>query len=731
MKRLLLIIAFVLLWAIGAHAQTIPPMTVVTVCPIGGRYPTIHDATRAIAGDYSQLYDVQICKGTYNEAPGKLDFNGVIEGMGASQDDVLVQLPTAAGAASQYYFAVGTQITPYPGSNLIFRNFHVDGTVPCKNGTLACKAPRAVQIQSADNVRFENMHFTDNQDDILGNPWTPADGIGTVTVVNSNLEKGCSPNGPSHHIYVNFGVLDVENNTFGPCAYGYPVKSRSFRTIVNHDIFTLNMANTGVPASGAVDISEGGTATITYNTLAFGPLTGTDGQPAQAFLLGGTLGRNLPASYVLDHNIVALPGVTHAFTVVSNLDQNQAVSITNTVLPAKSALRAVLQGQGTIGPGNTYADGSAVTEVTQNTEFFSYGLFADYRSTSTPLTVAAPFANKTIWAGDAMLTVTSSGGAVIGGPGGVNIGPGAVQFVWTDPASQSNVLHDLTYFQEISTYGQNDTVSVAGPCKVAPVNVFAGTTTFSHSVIPTPAPFCQLRVYNGATLVDHTAAGEADTLWVYKGGTALIDGPGAYYAGALAESDAIIQATGLGSPAYTFTIQGGWVGGGYRTGSYNFTGYDAGPDNLPTFTLGATTSEPYVLSLRGGGVVYAGVNKVSIAGNTRSKGPTISQITYHVQSSVVGSAVNGQFGPVKVVLDGSGVVKASRANNSAQPITIDVAGGSGSVEVAQSWRPTVDACHLNGAAIASQGAVGANYVIHLSTGGTLQFDATKTAPSCS
>jgi hypothetical protein len=122
-------------------------------------------------------------------------------------------------------------------------------------------------------------------------------------------------------------------------------------------------------------------------------------------------------------------------------------------------------------------------------------------------------------------------------------------------------------------------------------------------------------------------------------------------------------------------------------------------------------------------VVYAGDNAVDLDGSFRHLGPPPHPVTYHVQSSAAGSVVNSGFGALNLYMDGPGTLKAGRAKNSTQPIYLEIEPkGSGSVEIANPWRRTLDVCYLNGATIASQGAVGRDYVLHLTNAGTVQFD---------
>jgi hypothetical protein len=155
------------------------------------------------------------------------------------------------------------------------------------------------------------------------------------------------------------------------------------------------------------------------------------------------------------------------------------------------------------------------------------------------------------------------------------------------------------------------------------------------------------------------------------------------------------------------------------------TTFEDAPSHIPTITLAATTGETYFIEAVGGGTIFAGNNKVEVGGNRRARGPAPRPIAYHVQSSEAGSAVRAVFSPISVYLDGPGRVNVDRADRSPQPTRVEVdANGSGFVEITNPWRNGIDVAVLNGVTIASQGRVGANYVVGFTNGGSVQFDNT-------
>jgi len=732
----------------------IAPAATLTVCGSGGaQYTTIHSALRAAAGDYSRPYDVRItCGGTYDEVPGRIDFNGTLE---ATAPGVMVQDTLAAGA--QYYFAVGTMTTPWPGSQLTMKGFHIDGLVRCPDGTVACKTRRCVQIQSTGRVTFDSMDFTNCQDGVLGADWTPGLGYKSgLTIFSGNrFNNNCSPNGPSHSIYINAGTVVVggtidvggtpvvaQPNVFGECNVGYNVKSRALRTIVDNNTFVQNFT---VASSAAIDDSNGGLLEVVGNTMTYGPQTGKR-QPAYGILLGGLLGQNIPASYKIDRNTMTLSGVAVPFTPVSSLDNNSNVLVTNNRLPPRSALRGglIIDGQGSIGAGNTYANGARVTPVVQNIAWDSTTLLADYRGTATPHDIAVGQPEKTVRGGNGLLTVSvnASTDAVIGGPGGINLHQerdGNNVWVWTDRASISNNVTLTKGFQTFD-YGANDVLTVPGfPCRKSAINVLAGHTTLRFES-PTEATTCQAFIYNGATLTVHEA-NAYNAFQVYPGGSLSIDGT--VRREAVSETDGRVsvsvnvQTDTAGRTPFVFSVNDGAVEGDTWVTAHSgtiaairgwrMTTFEDDPAHIPTITLSGPISQTYFIDAASGGVIFAGDNKVEVGGSGRARGPAPRPITYHIQGSAAGSTINAEFSPVSVYLDGPGHAKVGQANKSAQPARLEVdADGSGSVEITSPWRNGTDVAVLRGVAIASQGRVGSNYVVGFTNGGTVQFDHTGT-----
>jgi hypothetical protein len=739
------------------------PTQVISVCPVGCAYSDPHTAIRSVAGDYSKYYIFQIAPGVYNGAIGIADFNGEIDGTGASRGDTVIE---ATGARPQAILRIGSMITPYPGSHFKVSNITINGTL-----ATGAKQSRCVQVQSAGVIQFNNVEIDDCQMGILGQDWTPTDGHGVIIVSGSGFKRNGSNNGPSHPIYVGFGTLCVGQcnltvngttyvgvgNEFWDVNYGYGTKSRAKKTIVSHNVYNMG---TVLADSGAVHIAEGGSALIADNVMNFGTLTGTNAQPPQAILLGGILGQFVPWNIQIQGNKINLNGVTKPFTPISSLLSETGVNVSSNVFPAANALGKadILAGPGTIGTGNIYGDGASVTPRVQNTSINGSPVLADYRGTSTPqsVTITTAKGGQTVWGGGGLLTVSmagkSNGAYVIGGPGGVNFSQVQTSnpaWVWTDPASVQNTISLTRGFQTLD-YGKNDTITVGGAAPGGngnPINVLAGATTVNIDTSQaTQNPNTMVKVMGASATINDAFYNSANvdvSVDAWPGSTVRFRGTGVRPTFGATNStidvDTTLTPASGASMRFVHTIEGGGItsgplvvanGGTVKAMSgWGLTSYNSSLIP-PVIRLKESTSVPYTFNAVGGGTLYAGIDQVSLTGNGLALGPAPLPVVWHIEGSAAGSSINALFSPQSIFLDGPGTALIKRANKSTQPTQLEMdVNGSGSVEVTAPWR-NIDACVLNGVSITSQGAVGSNYVIHVSSGGTAQFDRMK-AVSCS
>lgn len=778
-------------------------VTVGTGCPGGCTYPDPQTAFTALSGNYSnQTFDVQIQPGNYQRAGWKkLDFNGTVEGMGTIASNITlgngsVVSTTAPGVVfgcytcgsgqPQAYLTVGTEASPYPGVNLVLKNFEMDGTITSNStgATVSQKQKQCIQTQAIGNVLVENVVFINCQDGIIGDPWTPTDGSGILLLSNSVWQNNCSSAGPSHGFYIQTGSIAVgavtvtmqgqtitgTANTFGECNAGYNNKSRAPNTTIKGNYYYMNFGPCA--SSGAIDIPNGGTLDIENNIQVFGSVTGlpTCGQssnPAQGILLGAELGDFQPSSWTIAGNTQTLVGVTKKFTSVSNLQNLPGTFvISNNTLPLASALNNVLQGLGTIGTGNVYADSSPVTPAVQNTLIQGLSLVADYRGMSGPQSVTMTGVNGhngSAWGGNGVLTATlqtgSYGANVAGGPGGMVLsttGPAAPNlWFWTAPNS-TNTININAQFNGF-TFG-TDTINLGNYPGVVcnsgtPIVVEEGTTTvnINTSNIGTLSnPTCKFYTQNTGTLIVnsqyHTSANSDISFSMYPGSVATLAGSGVRPGGLGTNATFIEQSyTAIPSTGSPVIFDGTISGGGFSFGPIAtaanglvtvISGWAEGSFESSTGSPIAIRHDPvsinYTASFAGGGTVYAGIDKVTLSGSTRSLGPPPRIIALHVQEAAAGTTMNSGPGAFQAYLDGSGVVTASRANaqNQSDYVEIDP-GGNGTVTVAQAWRPSLDKCGL-GQGVTQTGSTvaGGATTLTFSTGGKAIFQGTTSGVVC-
>lgn len=112
-----------------------------------------------------------------------------------------------------------------------------------------------------------NSQFLDNQDGILADP----DPNGVIVVKNSTFTDNGSGTGYTHALYAGqIKSLTVENSIFNGTKVGHDIKSRAATTLVTGNYLDDGLTGT---TSYAIDISNGGNATITGNQIVQGPNT--------------------------------------------------------------------------------------------------------------------------------------------------------------------------------------------------------------------------------------------------------------------------------------------------------------------------------------------------------------------------------------------------------------------------------------------------------------------------
>lgn len=117
------------------------------------------------------------------------------------------------------------------------------------------------------NLTIDKCIFLENQDGILANPIAGA----SILIDHSTFTNNGSGTGQTHAVYVNsMASLTVQNSTFNGTRVGHDIKSRAAVTVVANNYLDDGVTGT---ASYAIDVPNGGLATIRGNQIVQGPST--------------------------------------------------------------------------------------------------------------------------------------------------------------------------------------------------------------------------------------------------------------------------------------------------------------------------------------------------------------------------------------------------------------------------------------------------------------------------
>jgi hypothetical protein len=217
--------------------------SVLTVGPTG-EYATI----AAAVGAARPNDDIQVASGTYTNDFATITIPLTIEGIGTTP--ILLATQQIPNGKAILVTQASVTIT-----NLEFQG----ATVADGNGA-------GIRYESGDLVVTSSI-FSNNQDGILAasNP------TGTVTIQSSTFIDNGSGTGFTHAVYIDaVGRATITDSNFQGTAVGHDIKSRALETIITGN--TLDDGATGT-TSYAIDLSNGGVATISGNQITQGPNT--------------------------------------------------------------------------------------------------------------------------------------------------------------------------------------------------------------------------------------------------------------------------------------------------------------------------------------------------------------------------------------------------------------------------------------------------------------------------
>ena len=225
---------------------TYPTQTVLTV-GVGKQFQTINAAIQA-ADQMGGNADIKVDAGTYTNDGGYLwdGINNVtIEGVGGM-----------AKIVDPTYYAGGKAAIVTGGQNIALKNLDISGvTVPDGNGA-------GIRYDQG-TLLLDNVHLHNNQNGILGG----ADAAGSITIQNSEIDHNGTSAGNTHNIYIgDVANFTLTNSYVHDANVGHEVKSRA----ENNTITNNRILDNGGTSSYAIDLPNGGNATITGNVIEQG-----------------------------------------------------------------------------------------------------------------------------------------------------------------------------------------------------------------------------------------------------------------------------------------------------------------------------------------------------------------------------------------------------------------------------------------------------------------------------
>jgi hypothetical protein len=187
---------------------------------------------------------------------------------------------TIQGIHGTPVFSITTNIANGKGILVINASATIEN-LEFRSATVASGNGAGIRYQAGDLI-VRNSRFVGNEDGILATPLTS--GTGTLlidkSVFQGNGVATGAQSGFDHAIYATrVASLTVSNSNFQGTQVGHDIKSRAARTVVTGN--TLDDGVTGT-TSYAIDVSNGGNATITGNTITQGVNTQNEAMIAYA-----------------------------------------------------------------------------------------------------------------------------------------------------------------------------------------------------------------------------------------------------------------------------------------------------------------------------------------------------------------------------------------------------------------------------------------------------------------
>ena len=245
-----------------------------------GEFATLSSAVASATGSYNSAntYIIDIDPGTYANDATIVNIPMTIQNDNPGGGAVILDDSADQGASPTYVISNRKGILITNASVTINGLTFQGAAIPDSAGGNGA----GIRAQAGD-LSVYNSSFINNQDGILTNP----DAAMNVLIDNSVFDGNGNATGPyagfTHAIYVGENAsLTVSNSTFNGTNAGHDIKSRAAVNLITNNYLDDGVTGT---ASYAIDISNGGAATIDGNTIVQG--TNTQNQAMIAYDAGG------------------------------------------------------------------------------------------------------------------------------------------------------------------------------------------------------------------------------------------------------------------------------------------------------------------------------------------------------------------------------------------------------------------------------------------------------------
>jgi hypothetical protein len=248
-----------------------PPTEGVLQVGQGRQYQRISDAVAVTNADLEKTYVIQVLPGTYTN-----DFSTITRPVTIEVDPCCAGQPVILNATVDLPNQKGILLAfaSLTVNGLTFQGAHISNALGGNGAGI-----RDQNTSPSARLIVQNSLFTDNQEGILTGPNHDQ----VVMVSNSSFINNGNPdvNFFQHAIYIGeAGSLNVSNSLFCGQLIGHNVKSRAQVTVVTNNriydgVVNPNTSEGCEPGSSslAIDVANGGAATITGNQIVQGPTT--------------------------------------------------------------------------------------------------------------------------------------------------------------------------------------------------------------------------------------------------------------------------------------------------------------------------------------------------------------------------------------------------------------------------------------------------------------------------